>query len=607
MRGRIFPLWLVVLVLATTICAVQAPAQVSEERQEALRTMAKALEPTVEKLRGLEFKREVPKGIKTPAELREFMLEELDREVSPEEMQASQGVMEKYGLIPKGLDLKKLMIDLYTEQVAGFYNPRTKRLYLIDKSGDGKKNPMSEMQDQMLKRIGLSEEKIYMAHELVHALEDQHFHLMSMKMDELDDEDRGLGSRSLIEGVATVVMFDLMFGKMGVDPRSVPVEQLFGAAGGQGGAFGAAPEIIQEQLIAPYKKGLVLVREILQQGGWEAVNKAYRDPPASSEQVLHPEKYTGERDQPTFISFPDLGKTLGEGWKEIETNVFGEMTISIWLKKYVGEAPAARAAAGWDGDRYRAYNRGDEIATTHYFTWDSEQDAQEFVEAYTRSVSARYEGARGLVKGDRHVTWDHSSGRIHVERREADVVILESIPNESFENVLNALWKSQKRVHGGGLPDLERYPWPDAKPLAKPKTGGLGIAYTLPEGWVESKTDHVSVPVILRPGRGPVEIRVGLLETDSRAPSLARKILARAPKRLTDFERGSIRRGEVGGSPATVLNYSGRPEGWDALHRYRQVLFRQSGKLFVLTFVAPAKAFERHLEAFEHFVASIGQ
>ena len=113
MRGRPFPFWLATLVVLTTIFAAQAPAQVSEERQQALRAMAKALEPTVEKLRGLEFKRHVPKGIKSPNELRKFMLEELDREVSPEEMQASQSVMEKYGLIPKGLDHILFVLGLF--------------------------------------------------------------------------------------------------------------------------------------------------------------------------------------------------------------------------------------------------------------------------------------------------------------------------------------------------------------------------------------------------------------------------------------------------------------------------------------------------------------
>ncbi|MDP7034717.1 MAG: hypothetical protein QF752_09525, partial [Planctomycetota bacterium] len=153
MRGKPFSFFLIATLVASIfVLSIPASAQVSEKRQEELRAMAKALQPTVEKLRGLKFKRGVPKGIKTPAELRKFMLEELDREVEPEEMAASQRVMERYGLIPKGLDLKKLLVDLYTEQVAGFYNPRTKRLYLIDKSEGGKKDPASNMQEMMLRR-----------------------------------------------------------------------------------------------------------------------------------------------------------------------------------------------------------------------------------------------------------------------------------------------------------------------------------------------------------------------------------------------------------------------------------------------------------------------
>ena len=232
------------------------------------------------------------------------------------------------------------------------------------------------------------------AHELTHALADQHYDLDAMQKAVKKDDDRSLALSALIEGEATLAMFGAgMDDWEGDEITQLPAENLewtfnlispFLPFMGGGKTLRNAPPIISESMIFPYFRGMVFCAKLTNKGGWAAIDEVYRNPPLSTEQILHPEKYRGKLDLPMSI---DLGVLKpGEGWKEVGRNVLGEMQLGVMLRKHGGKA----AAAGWDGDRYAVFEGPDDkLGLVWLSTWDSEDDAREFVRGYVGYQTAK--------------------------------------------------------------------------------------------------------------------------------------------------------------------------------------------------------------------------
>ena len=243
------------------------------------------------------------------------------------------------------------------------------------------------------------------AHELTHALADQHYDLDAMQEAIKKDDDRSLALDALIEGEATLAMFGVgMDDWKGEDIVRLPAERMeftfnllapFMPVMGAGKTLRDAPPIISESMIFPYFKGMVFCAKLANQGGWAAIDDVYRNPPLSTEQILHPEKYRAKPDFPMTI---DLGTLKpGEGWKEVGRNVLGEMQMAIMLRKHGGKA----AAAGWDGDRYAVFEGPkNKLGLVWLSTWDSEDDAREFAHGYVAYQTAKV-GNLGLA-GEAH-------------------------------------------------------------------------------------------------------------------------------------------------------------------------------------------------------------
>src|SRR5262249_43541499 len=172
--------------------------------------------------------------------------------------------------------------------------------------------------------------------------------------------------------------------------------------------------------------GMVFCARLTNDGGWDALNEAYRRPPLSTEQVLHPEKYKAKPDPPTAI---DLGKLdVGPGWKELGRNVVGEMQLGVLLRRHGGK----NAAAGWDGDRYAVFEGPDgRLGLVWLSTWDSEDEAREFLRGYVHFQTTKLGGdapqpdviADGLRR-------PHKGCVLAAERRGADVAVVEGFDED---------------------------------------------------------------------------------------------------------------------------------------------------------------------------------
>jgi hypothetical protein len=219
---------------------------------------------------------------------------------------------------------------------------------------------------------------------------------------------------------------------------------------GGGKALRNVPPIISESMIFPYFKGMVFCAKLTNKGGWAAIDDVYRNPPLSTEQIIHPEKYNGEPDLPVLI---DLGALKpGEGWKEVGRNVLGEMQLAIMLRKHGGKA----AAAGWDGDRYAVFEGPDgKLALLWLTTWDSEDDAREFFKGYVSYQTAKVGHIGSPPSPLPDAVWRNRDNQLYVVRRSGrDVAVVEGFAAPQTPGLLDAALAAKKI---------------EAKPAGRPK------------------------------------------------------------------------------------------------------------------------------------------
>lgn len=421
-----------------------------------------AYEAVLPKLRGLEFRNPVEPKFMERDELRAHMATLLQEEITPAEMRLLDATLEVFGFAPPGIETEEMLLAIYSEEVAGFYDPKRKQLFLI------REKPQPEKKPGFFERLlGVSSEfdpaeaKATLSHEMAHALADQHFDLERLQEDARHDSDRLLALTALIEGEATLVMLADMGRSPGSDGReflaSPPwiMDATFRFAAAllpfaAGKAFRSAPAVVREALLFSYFKGLVFLLHLTNRDEWTSVDRAFRAPPLSTEQILHPEKFHGEVDTPQAITMPALAGVVAPDWTEIGRDVLGEFQISILLRLHWG----ALAAAGWDGDGYAVFaHRDGRSALAWYTTWDSEQDAREFAGAYARYASTR------LERGDaRPAAFDEPAppavaGRFrleragaisHLERRGQDVLVIEGFTESETDALLAAISVSEK-------------------------------------------------------------------------------------------------------------------------------------------------------------------
>jgi hypothetical protein len=325
--------------------------------------------PKIEKSTGLEFRTPPVVQSQPRDSVRAFLERRFHEELPDSELTGMERAYKAFGLVPASMDIRRFMLDLLTEQVAGYYDPKAKTLYVVE--GD----------DEAVAGITL-------AHELVHALQDQHFNLDSLTQAR-EDNDRLTTGQAVVEGQATLEQLGTMIGSDNAI-TSMPggwdrVRQMIRDMQGSMPVFASAPMILQETLIFPYLTGAEFMRRFKQEAPGQS---PFTRMPVSTEQLLHPERYFETRDDPTTVVLPSpLSGTV------VYQNNLGEFETRILLYEYLKEqASAVRGAAGWDGDRYVLIGtpRGDAIAWVT--VWDTSIDAAEFFDLLDIAMIKRHGG-----------------------------------------------------------------------------------------------------------------------------------------------------------------------------------------------------------------------
>ena len=317
------------------------------------------IEQQMQDLRGLRATTKVERDVMDKAALCAFLTKKFHEENPPELVKGTETLYKQLGLLPQDASLEQLYLELLTSQVAGLYDDTTKHMYVISSSDTA----------------GPIERFIY-SHEYTHALTDQAFDLRKVVGSATDQSDRTMARSALIEGDATLAM--TLWAQSNL--TSAELLQAAGAADpGSQAVLDRMPAILKDPLLFPYTNGLQLALRAFQTGGgYGGVDNLYRNPPDSTEQVLHGDKLDA-REAPVAVTFPgDLASRLGDGWKVGLQDTFGELLLGIILKD-AGAQDATDAAAGWGGDRVALVEgpKG-ETAVVLDTAWDTEADATQF-------------------------------------------------------------------------------------------------------------------------------------------------------------------------------------------------------------------------------------
>jgi hypothetical protein len=372
---------------------------------------------------GLKLITPLKKSLRSREEIRAYVIKQMNEEKNPAERYADARTAEALGLLPKGFDLDTFMINVLTEQVEGLYDPKTKEFYIADWSP-------------------LTDQRMVMAHELTHALEDQHFHIEAWSRAARPNEDAELARDAVLEGSAMAAMVDYLMLGTGRSLKDLPEfdpSMLIGELESTA-TLKTAPPFLKDALIFPYISGLNFSAAVLKSNGWAALAGVFEKPPVSTQQILHPALYkTGKT--PSSVTLPSLEKMLGKDWAKLDENILGEFGWREVAKQFLDEDRAKALAAAWDGDRYAVYEQKQTkklILVTRLFL-DSEEHAARFFGQYSEALEKKYSERANLLRRPNFFSFDTPDGAVFLHCLSRECVTMEGSTRDLFDGFTKEL------------------------------------------------------------------------------------------------------------------------------------------------------------------------
>jgi hypothetical protein len=343
------------------------------------------IEENVAEIRGLEPLEPVVTTVLTRDQLSERVENDLFAELTEEDAREFTLILSAYDFVPRDFDYYNFVLDLYSEQIAGFYDSETNEFVVVSDDND-------------LDAL----EQLTHAHEYMHALQDQHFSLELLD-DESADSEAVAALSALAEGEATLLQtLYLLGGYFTLEDLGAIVTD---SADDEFPVLESAPPVLANNLLFPYTSGAEFVQYLYDRGGFAAIDDAWADPPLSTEDILHPDRYLAG-DEPQIVSSAPLTETLGAGWRMLDEEVFGEFFLREYLSQQLSNADVDVAATGWGGDRYAVYwnEEAGDIVGILDIAWDTPQDGDEFAQAFADFAESKY-GSAGQSAANGGVCW----------------------------------------------------------------------------------------------------------------------------------------------------------------------------------------------------------
>ena len=388
---------------------------ISPEIAAEMREEIGALILDAEESRGLPFLAVPTITILDQEAFTERVTTDLAADLAEEDLTTDEAMLKLLGMLEPGDDLESMIIELYTEQRAGFYNFETGEL-VVPVAADG----ITPLQS------------ITIVHELVHALTDQHFDFndeFKHRIDEGNGDDAS-AALALIEGDATYQQFLFLESMSPDDAADAALEMLsFDPV-----VLRSMPAWLQRDLAFPYEKGLTFIGQIMSTAGLKGVDDAYKALPISTEQILDPNKYL-RNEQPEPI--PPLMVDL-PGWEMAEEATFGEWGIQLLLTDAESPGAVTQAAAGWANDTYRFFTRGDDSAFAWTYQGETETDAEDLTNALIAHITDVM-GATNAQESLGGLLYDGGSPYVFIDRIDDKVVWIVATDLTALESLREQL------------------------------------------------------------------------------------------------------------------------------------------------------------------------
>ncbi|MGZ4875711.1 MAG: hypothetical protein ACXV5R_11120 [Candidatus Angelobacter sp.] len=396
---------------------------------------------------GLPIRKKVKRTIVSRPQVEKYIGDKFKNDADRIRFERSELVQKKFGLLPRTFDLHSFLIKLLTEQVAGYYDEKTRTMNLLDWNEPDMQRPV-------------------MAHELTHALQDQSFNLEKMSKHDEEIEKRGLEDlaglisndeestcrSAVLEGQAMIVLLDYVLAPQGQSVEKMPqvVEMMQASMDKSRGSpvFDSAPLLLQEELAFPYRQGMKFIKDLLVAGGRQlAYTAVLGRMPLTTREIMEPKEYLAGRRVPPLL-LPDLG-FLKKDYEPYDAGAVGQLDVSILLRIYADETLDKRLSSQWRGGAYYAAGRkgakppdrnsSAHIGLFYVSRWATEASAQEFAKAYANALPKRYESLRH-VHGDapERLQFMSSDGPIFIQQTGNTVVAVESFDEEAAKKLIEA-------------------------------------------------------------------------------------------------------------------------------------------------------------------------
>jgi hypothetical protein len=392
---------------------------------------------------GLDSRSPLKKTLRSRQEIRDHVIQEMNEDKDTAERYAGARSAEAFGLLPKGFNLDAFMVDLLTEQIAGLYDPKAHEFYVAD-------------------WIPIDDQRMVMAHELTHALEDQHFQIEAWEKAAKPNDDGELARESVLEGSAMAAMVEYLLSGSGRSLQDLPdidPSMLIGDMS-ETPMLKKAPSFLKDALIFPYLDGLTFSAAILKPTGWQGLAAIFAKPPVSTQQILHPALYTSGK-VPRPVSLPSVEKALGSDWSKLEENVMGEFGWKEVLKQFLDEPRAKSLSAAWDGDRYALYEhkQNKRLVLVTRERLSTEEQALRFFGQYSEALEKKYEKRSNLFRKPDFFSFDTPDGGVFLRCFENECVTMEGADRALF-------LKFNKDLQWPAIPDAPKVLAKDTKEVA---------------------------------------------------------------------------------------------------------------------------------------------
>ena len=390
----------------------QGPQNAAAEKPQATFETADTVLRQMSGLTGLPVKEPLNKQIVSREDVDRYLRDNLNAEYTPEEIHGEEAALKAFGVVGVDFDLKKFLISFYTEQAAGFYDPRHKTMFMAN-------------------WVEPDAQKLVLSHELTHALQDQSFNLWPFMQATRDDDDASSARGALVEGYATLAMMQVMLGSIPIEKLpslDASMEAMVNQQMAEYPVFTKAPYFLRFQAMFPYAQGMHFAREGLVLGRWKLLNECFTRPPTSTKQIFQPDSYFKPPSDPTpgmesgerpLTLPPPPPLAQAPTLKLVEANIMGELGYDALLGQLLTPEEADKVTLSWVADRYLVY----EGPTSGQFTlvartrWSGAGAAQAFCEDYLTILKKRSpEGAAAPNEG--------ASGKDHVAEASATPEVL---------------------------------------------------------------------------------------------------------------------------------------------------------------------------------------